>query len=277
MKILLYCCSLLPLSLFSQQAGLTQDLALYIVKLPPSVKISLSVQTVRGQSLFQHRAEAQYPAASVIKIPILVALMKKVEYGSIKLTDTHRLLAPEKIGGSGILMKYPNDTALTIKSLARAMMIYSDNTATNILLNKIGMASVNTLLDSLGMTKTRLNRVMLDTAAVRQGRENYINTLEINTLLQLIYQKKITTKTLCQYMLNFMSQTADRTTIPRFIPPSVKVVHKTGALSYTRGDAAIVMTKNPFILSVFVQGFESATQAEKIIADIGKICWQNLK
>ena len=277
----------LPTFIFAQNGNLNTDLSQYLAKTAQNVhnpdmggtewlKISFSIQTLKGKTLFQHNADTFMPAASVIKIAILVELMEQVKVGKLKLEDTHTLLATDKID-EGIVSKYPTDTVLTFRNLAKNMIISSDNAATNIIIRKIGMPAVNQRLDKLGMKKTRLNRLMLDTEAVKQGRQNYVNTLEINNLLRLIYQNKVATKALCKEIMDFLLACNDRVTIPKWIPPSVKVAHKTGELTYVRGDAAIVFSSKPFILSVFVEGFKTVGEAERVIAEIGEICWKNLK
>lgn len=264
-----------PTFLVGQNPQLTQELNVYLAK-HPTMNFSLSVQTMKGKMLFEHNSDALMPAASIIKIPILIEFMEEVKAGKFKLTDKHTLLASEKVEG-GALFDYPNDTILMLRDLAKQMIVSSDNSATNILIRKMGMAAVNQRLEKLGIKKTRLNRVMLDTEAVKQGRENYVNTLEINNLLRSIYKNKVATKALCREMMAFLFGCTDRSTIPNLIPPSVKIAHKTGELNYVRGDAAIIFTPKPFVVSVFIKNFNNLKEAEQTIAEIGEICWKNLK
>ena len=219
MKKMTFLLFLLPILLFGQ--NLTKDLRNYIAKNQKNTErldISFSVETLKGKILFQHNADTFMPAASVIKIAILVELMEQVKAGKLRLEDTYILSTQDKID-DGIISSYLTDTILTFRALAKQMIISSDNAATNIIIRKIGIPTVNQLLDNLGMKKTRLNRIMLDTEAVKQGRQNYINTLEINNLLRLIYKNKVATKSLCQEMMGFLFACHDRTTIPNLIPP----------------------------------------------------------
>jgi beta-lactamase class A len=249
----------------------------YLSKLPFSIKVSMSVESISGKKYFTHRPEVIVPAASVIKVPILIELMEQVKAKKINLNKIHILQASDKAGDSSIIADKPNGIKLTIRELAQEMIHSSDNTATNILINEIGMEAVNQNLMRLGSTKTRLNRIMLDTLAVKQGRQNWVNTLEINDLLRKIYNKKIATPALCEEMIAILKNCRDKTTIPRNLPKDLAIAHKTGELGYVRGDAAIVYTKQPFILSIFVEGFKELNQAEQIIGDLAEICWENLK
>ncbi|HEY1056620.1 MAG TPA: serine hydrolase [Emticicia sp.] len=249
----------------------------YLSRLPPVIKVSMSVESITGEKYFTHRPEVTVPAASIIKVPILMELMEKVKAKQIDLNAIHVLQAVDRAGDSSIIADKPDGTKFTIRELAQEMIHSSDNTATNILIKEVEMADVNQNLMRLGSTKTRLNRIMLDTLAVKQGRQNWVNTIEINDLLRKIYEKKVATPALCEEMISILKNCRDKTTIPRNLPKDLVIAHKTGELGYVRGDAAIVYTKQPFILSIFVEGFKDLNQAEQIIGDLAEICWENLK
>ncbi len=249
----------------------------YISKLPSNVKVTMAVENMEGQPYFEHRTDVKVPSASVIKVPILMSLMEKVQANEMNLSKVHRLTNAEKAGGSGVLMNALEGKILSIREIAQEMIRTSDNTATNILIREIGMETINQNLTKWGATKTRLNRVMMDTEAVKQGRENYINVLEINALLRMIYDKKVSTPTLCDEMISMLKNCEDKTTIPSQLPKDLAIAHKTGTLAYVRGDAAIVFTTQPFVMSIFVEGFDKEATAEQIIGDLAKICWESLK
>lgn len=249
----------------------------YLSRLPASFKVTMAVESISGEKLYTFRPEVTVPSASVIKIPILMELMEKAKLNQIDLDKIHTIKASDKAGDPSIIGNMPDGTRISIRELAWEMIHSSDNTATNILIKEVGMEAVNQNLITLGSTKTRLNRIMLDTLAVKQGRQNYVNVLEINDLLQKIYEKKVATPALCDEMIAILKNCRDRSTIPRNLPKDLPIAHKTGELSYVRGDAAIVYTKQPFIVSIFVEGFKEVSQAEQIIGDLAQICWENLK
>ncbi len=249
----------------------------YIAKLPSEIKVTMAVENIEGKPYFEHRTDVRVPSASVIKVPILMSLMEKVQANEMSLSEVHRLTNAEKAGGSGVLMNASEGKMLTIREIAQEMIRTSDNTATNILIRKIGMETINQNLMKWGVTKTRLNRVMMDIDAVKQGRENYINVLEINALLRMIYDKKVANPILCDEMIGMLKNCEDATTIPSQLPKDLTIAHKTGTLAYVRGDAAIVFTTQPFVVSIFVEGFDKEATAEKIIGDLAKISWEGLK
>jgi beta-lactamase class A len=210
------------------------------------------------------------PSASVIKIPILVELMYQVIATRFKLSDTHKLTEEEKVGGSGDL-QYEPPRELTWEELAIEMIRISDNTATNVLIDKIGMHNVNNMLVYHGYEETRLNRKMMDFAAVQRGVQNYTTAAESARMMYAILTGKITNEASCKKMIEILLTCADVTTIPRYIPRTVPVAHKTGTLDSVRGDVGIIYGNKPLIISVFVENFESLAYAEKVIGTLSKI------
>ena len=119
------------------------------------------------------RADEVLPTASSIKIAILAELYRQAQQGKLKLTDLYTLQQSDLVGGSGIAEALtPGTTRLTIRDVAALMISVSDNSATNIIIDRVGMENVNGLLDSLGLTHTRLRRKMMDLKAAGEGREN---------------------------------------------------------------------------------------------------------
>ena len=152
------------------------------------------------------------------------------------------------------------------------MIIHSDNTATNIFISELGRDAINQRIQTLGLTQSRLNRIMMDTLAARQGRENYVTAGEMNILLEKIYRKQVATPALCDQMIEILKQNDGVLTIPRLLPKGTVVAHKTGTLAYVRGDAGIVYTQKPFLLTVFVEGVPTP-EAERIIGEVALICY----
>lgn len=107
-----------------------------------------------------------FPQASAIKIAILMEVYKQAEAGKFKLTDTRRVEKQDKTGGSGVLVQLGDGTVqLSIYDLCVLMILVSDNTATNMLIDLVGMENINRTLEGLGLKHTRVRRRMLDTAA----------------------------------------------------------------------------------------------------------------
>ncbi|GAB3937173.1 serine hydrolase [Larkinella terrae] len=264
---------LLLLPALASAQSLSEKLTAYLQQLPTQARVSVAFESLTDHSAFAHRADELVPSASVIKIPILIETMERVKSGQFDLEKIHMLQASEKTGGSGVLQTYPDQSKLTNREVLTLMMTRSDNTATNILIRELGMENINQRMRTLGLTQSQLNRMMMDTLAAKLGRENRVTAFEMNALLKKIYRHEVATPALCEQMIDILKRNTDQTTFRLFLPKSAVIAHKTGELSYVRGDAGIFYVSKPFLLSVFVQG-TTTPEAEKIIGEIAQICYQ---
>jgi len=203
-----------------------------------------------GHTFFLH-ADDVLPTASSIKIAILAELYHQVQLGKLKFTDLYTLQQADLVGGSGIAEALtPGVTRLTLRDVAALMISVSDNSATNIIIDRVGMENVNALLDSLGLTHTRLRRKMMDLKAAAEGRENVATPREMMTLLEDLYRGKVLNKQLTEDFFNLLSIHKE-SYIPRELPEDLRVANKPGELEGVRNDSGIVFTGNrPFVISV---------------------------
>jgi beta-lactamase class A len=203
-----------------------------------------------GQKYFLH-ADEVLPTASSIKIAILAELFRQAQQGKLKLADLYTLQQSDLVGGSGIAEALtPGTTRLTIRDVAALMISVSDNSATNVIIDRVGMENVNALLDSLGLTHTRLRRKMMDLKAAGEGRENVASPRELMLLLEALYRGKVLNKQFTEDFFKLLSIHKE-SYIPRELPEDLRVANKPGELEGVRNDSGIVFTGNrPFVISV---------------------------
>src|ERR1035441_1584954 len=140
-------------------------------------------------------ADEVFPQASSIKICVLAELYRQAQQGKLKLTDLYTVNAADLVQDSDIMGGLtPGVTKITLRDLATMMVAVSDNSATNVLIDRVGMENVNAMLDSLGLTHTRLRRKMMDLQAAKEGRENISTPREMMALLDAIYHGKFLNK-----------------------------------------------------------------------------------
>src|SRR6266404_7830544 len=152
----------------SESRNLDGVLGVYVLDLTNGNTISLN-------------ADETFPTASTIKIAILAELFRQAQQGKLNLSDSHTLQSSDLVGGSGIAGALtPGVTKLTLRDVAALMISVSDNSMTNVIIDRIGMENVNALLDSLGLTHTRIRRKMMDIKAASDGRENVSTPREIS-------------------------------------------------------------------------------------------------
>lgn len=227
-----------------------------------------------GQKCLLHADEVM-PTASSIKIAILAELYRQAQQGKIKLTDFYTLEPADLVGGSGITsVLTPGMTKLTLRDVAGLMISVSDNSATNVIIDRIGMENVNALLDSLGLTHTRLRRKMMDLEAASEGRENVATPREMALLLENLYRGKVLNKQLTEEFFRLLSVHKE-SYIPRNLPEDVKVANKPGELEGVRNDSGIVFSgKRPYVISVMTTYLRRERDGGEAITKISDAAYQ---
>jgi beta-lactamase class A len=252
----------------------------YIKTIPNEYKVLVEVKNNSGKKIFSQNENEKVASASTIKVPIMMCVMELVHQNKMNLADKYLLKNEDKLDGSQ-LSNAGIGKEFTILQLIEYMIIYSDNTATNILIKQLGRKDINLQIKKWGFTETTLNRIMLDFVAAKNGRENFITCHEANKMLEMIYKNQVANKKLCNEMLNILKRNDDRETIPNKIPKEIEIAHKTGTLDWVRGDVGLVFTKKPFYISIFVKKENGANIdlkiAEKIIGDIAEIYYNLYK
>lgn len=227
-----------------------------------------------GRSFFLHGDEV-FPQASSIKIAVLAELYRQAQNGKLKLSDLYTVNAADLVQDSDIMNGLtPGVTRLTNRDLATMMVAVSDNAATNVLIDHVGMDNVNAMLDSLGLHQTRLRRKMMDLKAASEGRENVATPREMMTLLELIFRGEVLNKDLTDDFFQVLSTHKD-SWIPRSLPDDLKIANKPGALEGVRNDSGIVFAQNrPFVLCVMTTYLRRERDGEEAIAEVAEAAWQ---
>ncbi len=213
--------------------------------------LAVAVKDLTSGEEYFLRADEVMPQASSIKIAVLANLYLQAQQGQLKLTDPYVVRKQDLVPGSDIMLGLtPGVTRLTLRDLATIMVAVSDNSATNLLIDRIGFNHVNAMLDNLGLHNTRLRRKMMDLKAAEEGRENVSTPREMMTLLETIYRGKLLNKELTQDFITVLS-THKESSMLQALPEDVAAANKPGELEAVRNDSGIVLVKNrPFILCV---------------------------
>jgi beta-lactamase class A len=168
----------------------------------------------------------------------------------------------------------PGVTRITLRDLATMMVAVSDNSATNVLIDRVGMDNVNGMLDALGLSHTRLRRKMMDLDAAKQGRENISTPREMMTLLDVIYHNKVLNKENASDFFKMLSTNKD-SWIPRDLPADVKSANKPGSLEGVRNDSGIVFVEGrPYAICVMTAFLHNERDGEHAISKVSLAAWQ---
>jgi len=227
-----------------------------------------------GQKLLRREGEV-FPQASTIKVAVLAELYHQNQqslkgiHGKVKLADTYTVQSSDLVPDSDIMGGLtPGVSKVTNRDLATMVVAVSDNSATNVLIDRVGMDNVNAFLDTLGLPHTRLRRKMMDIKAASEGRENVSTPNEMLSLLEQIYRGKVVNQELTDDLIKVLS-THKESWIARDLPEGLTVADKTGELEGVRNDCGIVLVPNrPYILCVMTTYLRKERDGEEAISRI---------
>src|SRR5262245_5351999 len=213
-----------------------------------------------------------FPTGSSIKIPVLIELHKQASEGKYKLSDQRWIERKDQIGGSGVIVNFGDHTSqLSLNDLAVLMIVLSDNTATNMLIDQVGMANVNRTMDELGLKQIRLRRKMIDQAASARGDENTANPREAMTLMEKLYRGQAINKQLSDDALKIL-RIRKNSPIPRLLPDSVEIANKPGGIEGVACDWAVVYVPHrPYAIAIMTN--YNGEGADDAIAKVSKLAY----
>ncbi len=226
---------------------------------------------VDGRTITLHPNEVM-PTASMIKIVVLAELFRQGKVGEI-----YQVASADFLAGDDILARLTPGTRLTWRDVAVLMVAVSDNSATNVLIDRLGMANVNGLLDTLGLKATRLRRRMLDLDAAKGGRENVATVEETIALLEAIHAGRAFPKDRWDDFIKILGMHKEAY-LNALLPEGAAIANKPGWLDGVRTDAALMFpAKRPVAVAVMTTYVGDGRAAERAIAEIGALVWRHFE
>lgn len=215
------------------------------------------------------RPDDVFPTASSIKLAVLYELYRQAEEGKIDLAEVTRPPVP-RVQGGGVLQVLGDRVSLTWRDLAVLMMGWSDNEATNVLVRRLGREAVNRRLDSVGLTRTRLRRLMMDIEAARRGEENVSTPREMARLAEIVASGQGLGRDRARDLLAVATIPDEASSrFRRGLPDGMRAVSKPGALEGVRCEAAWVdVPGRPYSAAVMTAYDASEPAAESAITEI---------
>ena len=204
----------------------------------PTIKPTIYVWDFETGQYINIKADETYPAASIIKIPVLLQLFRSIEMGQVNLHDTMRLTDYYRSSGSGDLQFSQAGRSHSLDSLARVMIENSDNTATNMIMSNIGgMIDVNRAIRKWGLKHTYINNWLPDLDGT-----NYTTAKDMAVMLYNIDNADFLSLKSREHIVDYMSHVKNNRLLQAGLPTNAILLHKTGDIGTMLGDAGIVWT-----------------------------------
>lgn len=269
--------------------------------------LGLGVKTTWDGRTFYLRPDRVFPTASVFKVPVLLELLMQAEEGRLSLNERVPLTELDKAPGSGVLKELTSGPSLSLADLAMLMIIVSDNTATDILVRRLGTDAINRRLAGWGFERTRVamdcRALLFDLAGrpatpytpearlevehalrrrprVFSGRayadaDNNVSTpREMLALLDMLITPGRLPAGVQARALDIMRRQQVRDRLPFHLPPSAEIAHKTGSIGGVRNDVGILFVeRGPVLVAAFTRDLKDDVAGSAAIAEIGRLLY----
>jgi len=211
-------------------------------------------------------ADQPFPTASTIKLSIVYELLKKADEQTLVLDKPTLVEKSQMTGGSGVL-QHLSAPMLSLIDHAALMMILSDNTSTNVVIDAVGMADVTRRMKTLGLGDIQLRRKMMDADAVRRGDENVASPASLARIAEIVWRGDGLRPESRDAARRILYQVGGQ--IRGAIPSRVRVASKTGSLDGVRAEAAVVeLDGRPFALAAMTTYLRNDADGERAIRDV---------
>jgi beta-lactamase class A len=235
-----------------------------------------AIQDLATGESFYLNADLVFPTASSIKLAVLLELMRQAQDGKLSLDEKHTIRRSETTVGDDepiLAMLGDGTVAMTLRDLATFMVVLSDNSATNILIDRVGLDNVNSAIAGLGLRETHLRRKMIDIEAARQGRENVSTPREMMTLLEKVHAGGVLDPARTKDYLSLLALPKD-SLFHKALPATVTIEDKPGALDAVRCDTGIIeVPGHPFAITVMTTYDSNNAEGERAVREVARLAY----
>jgi len=233
-----------------------------------------AIQDLATSESFYLNADLVFPTASSIKLAVLLELMRQAQEGKLVLDEKHTIRRSETTVGDDepiLAMLGDGTVSMTLRDIATFMVVLSDNSATNILIDRLGLDNINSEIARLGLRETHLRRKMIDIEAARQGRENVSTPREMMTLVEKVHAGNVLDPAHTKDYFSLLALPKD-SLFRKALPSTVKIEDKPGALDAVRCDTGVIEVKgHPFAISVMTTYDATNAEGERAVREIARL------
>lgn len=236
-------------------------------------RVAIYLKDLKSGRTWTHHPDDLFPAASLIKVPVMIATFYKIRDGRLALDEKIAISRRNRVGGSGSLKWRPDGTKLTIRELLVHMINESDNTATKMVLDHLGIGYVQQQFPRMGLLYTGIYEEGMSIKGGRVMHENYTTAREMASLMDKIYTGQAVDKVSSEVMLEILKKPkAVASRLAKGMPAGWDIAHKTGLLRQACHDSAIFLTPNgDYAVTVLTGQNRSYSQAKDFITKVAKV------
>lgn len=231
------------------------------------------VENLRTGERASFNQEQKVLSASLIKLLVLAEIIRQIKAGRLDLWQRITVQAEAKVDYS-ILTLLETGNKYSLQDLLTLMIVQSDNTATNILIDMVGMDHINRTCGDLDLPDTVLQRKMMDRNARKVGHENYTSASDMARFLSLLYRGEVFDKASSTYMVEIMKKQLENSMMRLYIPDETVIAHKSGELEGIAHEAGIIFhEKGDYVLVVLTWNAVRNNEARQTIGQISKLVY----
>jgi len=258
-----------------QWAAMTGELGRMAERYPG--RVSIYIKDLKSGRTWTHHPDDLFPAASLIKVPVLIATFYKIRDGQLGLDERLTITRRNRVGGSGSLKWRPDGTKLSLRELLVHMINESDNTATKMVLDRLGINYVQQQFPRMGLLYTGIYEEGMSIKGGRVMHENYTTAREMASLMDKIYRGQAVDKVSSEVMLEILKKPkAVASRLAKGMPVGWEIAHKTGLLRQACHDSAIFLTPHgDYAVTVLTGQNRSYSTAKDFITKVGKVTFKH--
>ncbi len=251
-------------------------------------EVAVAIRNLQNGESFEHRGSEVMPTASLIKFPVMIEAYRQASVGKVCIDQPIKLTESDKVPGSGILTTHFSAGAqLSLRDAIRLMIAHSDNTATNLVLDVIGLSSTTNSMKEMGFPETQIHAKVFkrETSISPERSQKYglgsTTALDMVELFARLHRGELVNRQACDSMLEHLLFCEDKSKFPAKLSSGVKVAHKTGAVNRSRTDAGLIITQSGAVAICVLTDQNADTRwdddnaANVLCADIAKATYDH--
>lgn len=225
--------------------------------------------------VWKKNPSGKFRSASLIKVPIAAAVMEKLGEGGISLDDSLKVSKKNRVSGSGTLRWENNGTQIPLGTVLFKMITESDNTATKMIVDRMGFDTITASLEHLGLNNTNVCPNISNMTSRKISDDSFTTPQDIAGLFEKIYKGGLVGREHSDYLLGILKQTKSRNRLRAGLPEGWQLGHKTGLLRKACHDAGIVFSpRGDYLLVVMTGDVPNYRKAKSFISSVGKITYK---